>query len=249
MKIVVVGGTGMVGRQLVPLLVAGGHEVIAASPSRGINALTGEGLEAALAQAEVVVDVSNSPSYESQAVMDFFTQSTRHLLAAETAAGVRHHLVLSIVGADTIPDSGYMRAKVAQEKLITESPVPYTIVRATQFFEFLEGIAESCMQDNGPCLPAANMQPIASVEVARLMADLAIREPLQSLIDIAGPEEAPIEQFVHMAYAAKNDPRPVTSSSDARYFGALLSERSLVPQGDATVSPLSLEAWLAAVTC
>src|SRR5687768_10138431 len=211
MKIVVIGGTGLIGKKLIPLLRARGHEAVPASPASGVNTLTGEGLAEVLAGAQVVVDVSNSPSFEDKAVLEFFETSGRNLLAAEAAAGVGHHVALSVVGADRLPDSGYMRAKVAQEMLIKSGKTPYTIVRATQFFEFVGGIAQSATEGQTVRLPSALMQPIVSDDVAAILADIAVGQPLNAIIEIAGPEPIRMDDLVRQFLIANRDPRKVTT--------------------------------------
>jgi uncharacterized protein YbjT (DUF2867 family) len=243
MKIVVIGGSGLIGKKLIPLLRERGHEAVSASPSSGVNTITGKGLAEALAGANVVVDVTNSPSWEDQAVLEFFETSTRNILAAEAAAGVKHHVALSIVGADRIPDSGYMQAKVAQEKLIQTSRVPYTILRATQFFEFLGAIA-------GPGadtvrLPDAPMQPLAADDVAAALADVAVGSPAGGIREVAGPESLSIAAFVGKALAASGDPRSVVADPEARYYGAALDDLGLTPRGaNPRIGPTRFEAWL-----
>jgi uncharacterized protein YbjT (DUF2867 family) len=243
MKIVVIGGSGLIGKKLIPLLRRQGHEAVSASPSSGVNTITGEGLAKALAGAQVVVDVTNSPSWEDSAVLEFFETSTRNILAAEAAAEVRHHVALSIVGADRIPDSGYMRAKVAQEKLIKASGVPYTILRATQFFEFLSAIA-------GPGadtvrLPDAPMQPLAADDVAAALADVAMGSPANGVLEVAGPERLSIAAFVGKALNASGDPRRVVADPEARYYGAVLDDLGLTPRGaNPRIGPTRFEAWL-----
>ena len=224
MKIVVIGGSGLIGKKLVPILRKRGHEAVSASPSSGVNALTGEGLAEALAGANVVVDVSNSPSWADAAVMEFFDTSTRNLLAAEAAAGVGHHVALSVVGADRMPDSGYMRAKVNQEKLIEAGGVPYTIVRATQFFEFLGGIADSGAEGDTVRLSTAPMQPLAADDVAAALADVAVGAPLNATVELAGPEAMSIAEFVGRFMAASGDKRTVIADPQARYTGAVMDE-------------------------
>lgn len=245
MKVVVVGGSGLIGKKLVPLLRGRGHEAVAASPSSGVNAVTGEGLAAALAGADVVVDVANAPAWGDAEVLAFFTASTRNLLAAEAAAGVRHHVALSIVGADRIPDSGYMRAKVAQEALITAGPVPYTVVRAAQFFEFLATIAQGGGAGDTLRLPAAPMQPLAADDVAAALADVALAPPANAVLDLAGPEKQSVADFVRRALAAAGDPRAVVADPQARYFGAALDAHGLAPAGAARLGPTRFEDWLA----
>jgi uncharacterized protein YbjT (DUF2867 family) len=243
MKVVVIGGSELIGKKLIPLLRGRGHEAVSASPSSGVNTLTGEGLAEALAGADVVVDVTNSPSFEDKAVLEFFQTSTRNILAAEAAAGVRHHVALSVVGADLIPDSGYMRAKVAQERLIQASGVPYTILRATQFFEFLGAIA-------GPGadtvrLPDAPMQPLAADDVAAALADVAVGPPANGVLEVAGPESLSMAAFVGKALAASGDTRSVVADPRARYFGAALDDLGLRPRGaNPRIGPTRFEAWL-----
>jgi uncharacterized protein YbjT (DUF2867 family) len=245
MKIVVIGGTGISGKKLIPLLRERGHEAVAASPSSGVNTLTGEGLAEVLAGAQVVVDVSNSPSFEDRAVLEFFETSGRNLLAAEAAAGVGHHVALSVVGADRIPDSGYMRAKVAQERLIQGGKVPYTIVRATQFFEFLGAIAGSGAAGDAVRLPDAPMQPLAADDVAAALADVAVGPPANATLELAGPEALPIAAFVRRALAAGGDTRTVVADPQARYFGAALDARGLTPVGaNPRIGPTRFEEWL-----
>jgi uncharacterized protein YbjT (DUF2867 family) len=243
MKIVVIGGSGLIGKKLIPLLRGQGHEAVSASPSSGVNTLTGEGLAEALAGAQVVVDVTNSPSFEDRAVLEFFETSTRNLVAAEAAADVGHHVALSVVGADQIPDSGYMRAKVAQEKLIKASGVPYTILRATQFFEFLVPIA-------GPGtdtvrLPSAPMQPLAADDVASALADVAVGTPANGILEVAGPESMSMAAFVGKALAASGDKRPVVADPQARYFGAALDDLGLRPRNpNPRIGPTRFEEWV-----
>ena len=245
MKIVVIGGTGLIGKKLIPLLRERGHEAVAASPDSGVNTLTGEGLAEVLAGAQVVVDVSNSPSFEDEAVLEFFETSARHLLAAEAAAGVGHHVALSVVGADRIPDSGYLRAKVAQERLIEGGKVPYTIVRATQFFEFLGGIAGSGADGGAVRLPDAPMQPLAADDVAAALADIATGPPANATLELAGPEVQSIAAFVRRALAAGGDTRTVIADPQARYFGAALDARGLTPDGaNPRIGPTRFEDWL-----
>jgi uncharacterized protein YbjT (DUF2867 family) len=244
MKIVVIGGSGLIGSQVVTRLRNAGHEAIAASPSTGVNALTGEGLAAALDGAEVVVDVANSPSFEPQAVLEFFRTSGRNLAAAERNAGVRHHVALSIVGIERTPDNGYFRAKVAQEDEIKSSGVPYTIVRATQFLEFLGAIADSSMSDGVIRLPTGPFQPIAAADVAAFVAETALAEPRNGTFDIAGPERAAFNTFVARYLSAVGDTRPIVADPQARYFGGAVEEFSLVPLGDARLGRTNLDAWL-----
>lgn len=240
-KIVVIGGTGRIGSKVVTKLAEHGYEAVAASPASGVNILTTEGLAEVLDGASVVVDVSNSPSFEAAAVMEFFTKSTRNLLRYEADAGVGHHVVLSIVGADRLPDSGYLPAKVAQEKLIKESSIPYSIVRATQFFEFLKGIADSATEGNTVRLPSVAFQPIAAEDVATAVSKVARGAPLNATIEIAGPEQFRFDEFIRRGLSARNDAREVIADPHARYFGTELSEGSLVP---ALLGETRFEDWL-----
>jgi uncharacterized protein YbjT (DUF2867 family) len=245
MKVVVIGGTGLIGSKVVAQLAELGHDAVAASPSSGVNAYTGDGLSDALAGADVVVDVTNAPSFEPAAVLDFFTTSTANLLAAEKDAGVGHHVVLSIVGAQGIPDSPYMRAKVAQEKLIAESGVPYTIVKATQFFEFAKGIADSMTVDGVARLPHQLVQPIAADDAANAVATAAAGAPIDDTVEVAGPVALPMDEFVRTGLAAQGDTREVIGDPAATYFGALLDERSLVPGDGARLSTTTFADWAA----
>ena len=229
MKIVVIGGTGLIGTKVVNNLRARGHDVVAASPSSGVNTLTGEGLAEVLKGAQVVVDLANAPQWDDQAVLEFFETAGRNLLAAETTAGVRHHIALSIVGADRLPASGYLRAKVAQENLIKASKIPFTIVRSTQFFEFVKGIAQSATDGQTVRLSPGMMQPIAADDVAAALTDIAVAEPLNGTIEIAGPEPIRMDAFVRRFLSATRDPRKVITDVHARYFGAELNDQSLVP--------------------
>jgi uncharacterized protein YbjT (DUF2867 family) len=244
MKIVVIGGTGLIGSKVVTNLGERGYEVVAASPNSGVNTLTGEGLAEVLEGASVVVDVSNSPSFEDAAVMEFFRTSTRNLLNAEAAASVGHHVVLSIVGSDRLPDSGYMRAKVAQEKLIKESSIPYSIVRATQFFEFVKRIADSATEGNTVRLPSVGFQPLAADDVASAVSKVAIGSPLNGIVEVAGPESFRFDELIRQGLVASKDPREVITDPYARYFGTELSEGSLVPSGDAQLGETRFEDWL-----
>lgn len=245
MKIVIIGGTGLIGRQLLDRLRRQGHEVLAATPSRGIDALTGQGLDAALAGAQVVVDVSNSPSFEDRAVMAFFETSTRRLLAAEAAAGVAHHVALSVVGTQRLPDSGYFRAKLAQEALIRQSQQPYSIVQATQFFEFLGAIAQGGLQGDTLRLSTALFQPIASEDVVAALQDVALGAPLNGTLEIAGPEPITLADAVSQHLAASGDPRRVIGDAGAGYFGARIDDRSLTPGQAARLGTTRLADWLA----
>lgn len=244
MKIVVIGGSGLIGAKLVSKLRERGHEVVAASPASGINTVTGEGLADALAGADVVVDVANSPSFEDKAVLDFFEISGRNLLAAEAVAGVRHHVALSVVGTDRLLDSGYLRAKMAQEKLIKASKIPYTIVRSTQFFEFLGGIAQSNTNGNTVRLSPALFQPIASDDVVVALTDVALGTPVNGTIEVAGPERVRMAELVQRFLNAKQDERTVVADVHARYFGVELSDESLVPGDRAHIAATRFEDWL-----
>ncbi len=243
MKIVVIGGTGLIGSKTVAILRHGGHEVVAASPKSGVNTITGEGLKEAVARAQVVVDLANSPSFEDEAVLKFFETSGRNLLAAEAAAGVRHHVALSIVGIDR-SDNGYFRAKVAQEKLIETSEIPYTIIRSTQFLDFLGAIAASGTDGNNVRISPGLFQPIAADDVAALVADVAVATPRNSVVEIAGPERAPFNEIVARYLKAVGDPRQVVSDPEARYFGGRVEERSLVPLGEARLGRIGFDDWL-----
>src|SRR6201993_1459813 len=243
MKVVVIGGTGLIGSKTVAILRQGGHEVVAASPQTGVNTITGEGLKEALAGTQVVIDFANSPSFEDKAVLEFFETSGRNLLAAEAAAGVRHHVALSIVGTDR-SDNGYFRAKVAQEKLIKTSGIPYTIIRSTQFMEFLGGIAASSADGNMVRLSPGLFQPIAADDVAANVADVALAAPRNGIVEIAGPERAPLDEIVARYLKAVGDPREVVRDPEARHFGARIEERTLVPLGEARLGRLTLHEWL-----
>ena len=244
MKIVVIGGTGLIGSKTVAILRQGRHEVVAASPKSGINTITGEGLKEAVAGAQVVIDLANSPSFEDKAVLEFFETSGRNLLAAEAAAGVRHHVALSIVGIDRTPDNGYFRAKAAQEKLIETSGIPYTIIRSTQFLEFLGGIVASSAERSMVRLSPGLFQPIAADDVAAIVADVALAAPRGGVVEIAGPERAPFNEIVARYMKAIGDPREVVSDPEARYFGGRVKERSLVPLGEARLGRIGLDEWL-----
>jgi uncharacterized protein YbjT (DUF2867 family) len=244
MKIVAIGGTGLIGSKTVALLRQGGHEVLAASPRNGVNTITGEGVKEAVAGAQVVIDLSNSPSFEDRAVLEFFETSGRNLLAAEAAAGVQHHVALSIVGTDRTPDNGYFRAKVAQEKLIAASGVPYTIIRATQFLEFLGGIADSSAEGNRVRLSPGLFQPIAADDVAAIVAEVALAASRNGIVEIAGPERAPFNEILARYLKAVGDPREVVRDPEARYFGGRVEERSLVPLGEARLGRIGLDQWL-----
>jgi uncharacterized protein YbjT (DUF2867 family)/quercetin dioxygenase-like cupin family protein len=243
MKIVVIGGTGLIGSKTVAILRQGGHEVVAASPNSGVNTITGEGLKGAMAGAQVVIDLANSPSFEDKAVLEFFETSSHNLLAAEAAAGVRHHVALSIVGIDR-SDNGYFRAKVAQEKLIKSSSIPYTIIRSTQFLEFLRAIADSSADGNTVRLSPGLFQPIAADDVAAIVADVALAAPRNVIVEIAGPEQAPFNEIVSRYLKAVGDPREVVRDPEARYWGGRVEERSLVPLGEARLGRIGLDEWL-----
>lgn len=244
MKIVVIGGSGLIGKKLVNKLRDSGHEALAASPTSGVNTLSGVGLPTALEGAEVVVDVTNSLSFDDAAVLHFFETSTRNLLRAAADAGVGHHVALSVVGADRLPDSGYMRAKVAQEALIRSATVPYTIVRATQFFEFLGAIAGASTDGGTVRLPPARMQPIAADDVVAALADVAVGTPVNGIVEVAGPEPLPMDELVRRFLRATDDARPVIADARARYFGAALHDSSLVPGDHPRLGSTRFERWL-----
>ena len=244
MKIVVIGGTGLIGSKTVAILREGGHEAVAASPNTGVNTITGEGLKEAMAGTQVVIDLANSPSFEDKAVLEFFQTSGRNLHAAEAAAGVRHHVALSIVGTDRTPDNGYFRAKVAQEKLIEASGIPYTIIRSTQFIDFIGRIADSSMDGKVARVSPGLFQPIASDDVAAAVADVALAAPRNSIVEIAGPERAPFNEIVARYLKGVGDPREVVSDPEARYFGGRVEEHSLVPLGDARLGRIGLDEWI-----
>jgi uncharacterized protein YbjT (DUF2867 family) len=245
MKIVVIGGTGLIGSKLVSMLSAQGHEVLAAAPSSGVNSITGEGLAEAMKGARIVVDVANAPSWEDQAVLDFFETSSRNLLKAEAEAGVGHHVILSIVGSERLPENGYFRAKVAQENLVKAGGIPYTILRATQFFEFVGGIAQAAAQGEDIHLSPALFQPLASDDVAAALADVTLAAPVNGTVEVAGPEAIPLDQLVSRWLKATNDPRKVVADAQARYFGAILDDQSLVPGKSARLGAIRFEDWLA----
>jgi uncharacterized protein YbjT (DUF2867 family) len=244
MKIVVIGGTGLIGSKTAAILREGGHQVVAASPNTGVNTITGEGLKEAMAGTHVVIDLANSPSFEDRAVLEFFVTSGRNLLTAEAAAGVRHHVALSIVGTDRTPDNGYFRAKVAQEKLIEASAIPYTIIRSTQFLDFLGRIADSSADGKTVRLSPGLFQPIAADDVAAIVADVALAAPRNGIVEIAGPDRAPFNDFVARYLKAIGDSRTVVSDPEARYFGGRVEERSLVPLGQARLGRIGLDEWL-----
>jgi uncharacterized protein YbjT (DUF2867 family) len=245
MKIVVIGGSGLIGSKLVNILRQRGHEAVAASPASGVNTITGEGLAQVLAGTHVVVDVANSPSFEDKAVLEFFETSGRNLLAAEAAAGVQHHVALSVVGTDLLAESGYFRGKIAQEKLIRAGKVPYTIVHSTQFMEFLGGIAQSGTEGQTVRLSPAFVQPISSDDVAAAMADYTLGSPVNGTVEIAGPEKVRLSDLVQRFLTASNDPRKVVADPHARYFGAELKDNTLVPAGKARLGTVGFEDWFA----
>jgi uncharacterized protein YbjT (DUF2867 family) len=244
MKIVVVGGSGLIGKKLVSNLRQHGHEVIAASPSTGVNTVTGEGLAEALAGAQVVIDVANAPSWEDNAVLAFFETGGRNLLAAEADAGVRHHIALSVVGTDRLLASGYFRAKMAQENLIKVSKIPYTIVRATQFFEFVGAIAQTATDGQTVRLPPALMQPITSDDVAALMADVAVAEPSNGTVELAGPEPIRMDELVRQFLSANRHTQKVTTDAHAHYYGIAVNDQSLTPGDNPRIGPTRFESWL-----
>jgi uncharacterized protein YbjT (DUF2867 family) len=244
MNIVVIGGTGLIGSKLVAALRADGHDALAASPDSGVDALTGEGLAEALDGAQVVVDVANAPAWEDAAVLDFFQTSSRNLLAAEAAAGVGHHVTLSVVGAERLAESGYMRAKVAQEDLVKAGPIPYTIVRATQFFEFIGRIADSSTDGDTVRLSPALVQPEAADDVAKTLADVAVGAPLNDTVELAGPEAFRLDELARRVLRANHDPRHVLADVHARYFDAEIDDRSLIPVDGARIASTRFEDWL-----
>jgi uncharacterized protein YbjT (DUF2867 family) len=244
MKVVIIGGSGLIGSKLVARLREQGHEAVPASPDTGVNTLTGEGLAQVLTGAAVVIDVSNSPSFEDAAVLKFFETSTSNVLAAEAAAGVGHHVALSVVGSDRAPDSGYLRAKVAQEKLIAGSRIPYTIVRSTQFFEFLKRIAGEATDGNTVRIAPVLFQPIAAEDVAKAVARAAVSAPVNGIVEIAGPQQFRFDEFIRLGLGASRDPRVVIADPHAHYFGMELGERSLVPDADARLGEIRFEDWL-----
>jgi uncharacterized protein YbjT (DUF2867 family) len=245
MKIVVIGGTGLIGSKVVACLREEGHEAVAASPDSGVNTLTGEGLSEALEGAEVVIDVSNSPSFEDEAVMEFFTTSTTNVLAAEADAGVRHHVALSVVGSERLSESGYMRAKIAQEKLIGDASIPYSIVHATQFFEFVKSIADGATDGDTVRLAHVLIQPMAADDVAAAVCEISQRAPADGVIEIAGPEQFRLDELIRQGLEAKGDPRTVVADPKARYFGAELQERTLLPTNAAHLGGIRFDDWLA----
>jgi len=244
MKIVIIGGSGLIGSKVVRKLSDQGNEAVPASPNTGVNTLTGEGLAEVLKGAAVVVDVSNSPSFEDTAVLNFFRTSTSNLLEAEAAAGVRHHVALSVVGTDRLSESGYMRAKIAQEKLIEQSSIPYSIVHATQFFEFMKGIADAATDGNAVRLAPVLIQPMAAEDVATEVAKVAVGAPLNGIVEVGGPEQFRLDEIVRRYLTAREDPRSVIADPHARYYGAELGERTLVPAKNATIGETRFEDWL-----
>jgi uncharacterized protein YbjT (DUF2867 family) len=244
MKIVVIGGTGLIGSKLVEKLREDGHEPLAASPDTGVNTLTGDGLAEALGGAQVVVDVANAPVWDDAAVLDFFQTSSRNILAAEAAAGVKHHVTLSVVGADRLPESGYFRAKLAQEETAKTGSVPYTILRATQFFEFIGRIADSSIDGDTVRLAPVFVQPESADDVAAALAEVAVSEPVNGIVELAGPEQFRLDELARRVLRANNDPRPVTADVHARYFGTELADHSLTPGSDARIAPTRFDDWL-----
>jgi uncharacterized protein YbjT (DUF2867 family) len=245
MRIVVIGGSGLIGSKLVNKLGGHGHETIAASPDSGVNTLTGEGLEDALEGASVVVDVSNAPAWEDAAVMEFFTTSTGTVLAAEAAAGIAHHVALSVVGTERLTESGYFRAKLAQEKLIAESSIPYSIVRATQFYEFMKRIAEDATEGNTVRLPPALIQPMAAADVASAIGRVSVGAPVNGMVEVAGPEPFRLDELIRGVLTKRNDPREVVTDPQARYFGINPSDGALLPGPDARLGETRFSEWLA----
>jgi uncharacterized protein YbjT (DUF2867 family) len=245
MKIVVIGGSGLIGSKLVSKLGEQGHDALAASPDSGVNTITGEGLDEALAGASVVVDVSNAPAWEDDAVMEFFKTATGNLLAAEATAGVAHHVALSVVGTERLTESGYFRAKLAQEQLIEGSDIPYSIVRATQFYEFVQRIAADATDGNTVRLPPALIQPMAADDVASGVGGVAVGAPLTGMVEIAGPEQFRLDELIRGALATRNDPREVVTDPQARYFGINPGERTLLPGADAQLAETRFSDWLA----
>lgn len=244
MKIVVIGGTGLIGSKLVQNLRERGHDALAAAPSTGVNSITREGLAQAMDGADIVVDVANAPSWEDQAVLDFFETSSRNLLAAEAAAGVRHHVALSIVGSERLPENGYFRAKVAQENLIKASGIPYTILRATQFFEFVGGIAQAATVGEEVCVSPALIQPMASDDVVAALTDVTLAAPVNGTVEVAGPEAMPLDELVRRFLRATQDTRKVVPDVHARYFGSVLDDQSLTPGKNPRLGAIRFQDWL-----
>ncbi|MFA6114728.1 MAG: SDR family oxidoreductase [Sphingomonas sp.] len=247
MKIVVIGGTGLIGSKVVESLRQGGHEAIAAAPNTGVNTITGEGLAKALEGAEVVVDVANSPSFDAQPAMDFFQTAGRNVAAAEQVADVRHHIALSVVGTERLQDSGYFRAKLVQEQLIKAAPIPYTLIHATQFFEFLRGIAQSGTEGDTVRLPHARFQPMAARDVAAAVAEAALGLPINDTVEVAGPDIFHMDEIVARVLDFDKDPRTVIADPQAPYFGLTLDDRSLMPGPDARLGATGFDWWLANV--
>lgn len=243
MKIVVIGGTGLIGSKLVARLRSKGHDAVPASPNSGVNTITGEGLADALKGADVVVDVSNSPSFEDGPVMEFFKTSARNIAAAEKKQRVKHHVAMSIVGADRLPESGYLRAKIAQEKAIKEAGVPYTILRSTQFFEFVDSIIKGGTEGDTVRLPSANLQPIAADDVVAVLADLTLGAPVNGTVEVAGPEKFPLHALAGKVLTARKDPRKIVGDVRAKYFGTVLEDSSLTPLGKAHIGPMHFDDW------
>jgi uncharacterized protein YbjT (DUF2867 family) len=244
MKLVIIGGTGLIGSKLVTKLREHGHDAVAAAPNTGVNTLTGEGLAEVLQGASVVVDVSNSPSFEDAAVMEFFTTSTRNLLKAAGAAGVTHYVALSVVGTERLSESGYFRAKIAQEQLIRESSIPYSIVHATQFFEFVKSIAAAASDGNIVRLAPVLIQPMAADDVAKAVGRIAVGAPVNGIVEVAGPEQIRLDELIREGLKARQDPREVVADPQSRYFGAMLSERTLVPADNARLGEIRFQEWL-----
>jgi uncharacterized protein YbjT (DUF2867 family) len=244
MKIVVIGGSGLIGSKLVEKLRDAGHDPVPASPDSGVDTYTGKGLEQALEGAQVVVDVSNAPVWDDAAVLDFFQTTSRNILAVETATGVSHHVALSVVGTDRLSDSGYLRAKLAQEEAVKAASVPYTILRATQFFEFIDRIADSSTEGDTVRLAPVLVQPEAADDVAAALADIAVGAPVNGIVELAGPEAFRLDELARRVLSAKNDPRHVTADVHARYYGAELDEHSLTPGSNARIAPTRFEDWL-----
>ena len=244
MKLVIVGGTGLIGSKLVATLKAQGHEAVAAAPSTGVNVLTGDGLAGVLRGASVVVDASNSPSFEDAAVMQFFTTATRTVLKYASAAGVKHYVALSVVGTERLSESGYFRAKIAQEQLIRQSSIPYTIVHATQFFEFVNSIAAAATDGHTVRVAPVLIQPMAGDDVAKAMATIAVGDPVNGVVEVAGPDQFRLDELIRTALSARQDPRDVEADPNARYFGAILGERTLVPAGAARLGETRFQDWI-----
>jgi uncharacterized protein YbjT (DUF2867 family) len=244
MKLVIIGGTGLIGSKLVARLREHGHDAVAAAPNTGVNTLTGEGLAEALQGAAVVVDVSNAPSFEDTAVMDFFTTATRNVLSAAAAAGVQHYVALSVVGTERLAESGYFRAKIAQKQMITESKIPYSIVHATQFFEFVKNIAAGATEGNTVRLAPVLIQPMAADDVAKAVGRIAVGAPVNGVVEVAGPEQFRLDELIREGLSARRDPREVVADPGARYFGALLGERTLVPADGARLGEVRFQEWL-----